>query len=669
MGMNDSLNHGFSLPSDQQAIRARCFHPSGRFVEFKREEIDQSIPERFEKIVLHYPDRIAVQTKNNTLTYFELNRAANRIAHTVLADRGEKDEPVVTLVDQDTDAMAALLGVFKTSKTCVPLDPAYHQVRAAQIVEESRAELILTSSKNLPLAHELARDACQVINLDHIGASVSVDNPGVSTSPDTVADILYTSGSTGRPKGVVQNHRNLLHDVMGFTNSFHICADDRLTLFASPSGGQGLKTVLNAFLNGAAVCIWNAKQEGLVNLARWVITQQISMFNAPPALLGSFMKTLTGEEEFPDLRLIILTGEPASRSCIEEFKQHFSTKCVLVNMFGALEAGQIGLYLIGKTTSIAGETVPVGYQTQDKEVLLVNEAGDNVTFNEIGEIAIRSRYLSPGYWRQPDLTEAKLKTDPDGGDKRLYFTGDLGLMLPDGCLMHKGRKDFRVKIRGYGVDIAEVENVLNSHAAVKDAVGVARHDESGETRFIAYFTVATQRAPTTSELREYLSKTLPDFMIPSVFVRLDAMPLTPNGKIDRRALPEPEKTRPELTISYMAPQSELETRFAGIWREVLCLDRVGIHDNFFDLGGHSLAASQVISRVIQTFQLELPVKALFDAPTVAEMAAIITQHQAKRASEAELPQMLREVEAMTEEEAQKQLAGERARSSSGDRNE
>ena len=657
-----------NLPPDQQAIRARCFHPSGTFVEFKREEIDQSIPERFEKIVLRYPDRIAVQTKNNTLTYFELNRAANRIAHTVLAERGEKDEPVVTLVDQDTDAMAALLGVFKTSKTCVPLDPAYHQVRAAQIVEESRAELILTSSKNLSLAHELARDSCQVINLDHIGASVSVDNPGVSTLPDTIADILYTSGSTGRPKGVVQNHRNLLHDVMGFTNSFHICADDRLTLFASPSGGQGLKTVLNAFLNGAAVCMWNAKQEGLVNLARWVITQQISMFNAPPALLGSFMKTLTGEAEFPDLRLIILTGEPASRSCIDEFKQHFSTKCVLVNMFGALEAGQIGLYLIGKTTSIAGETVPVGYQTQDKEVLLVNEAGDKVTFNEIGEIAIRSRYLSPGYWRQPDLTEAKLKTDPDGGDKRLYFTGDLGLMLPDGCLMHKGRKDFRVKVRGYGVEIAEVEKALRRHEAVKDAVVVAGQYESGETRLVAYY-AASQPAPSLTQLRSVLAKELPDYMIPSAFVLLDAMPLTPNGKIDRGALPDPGKSRPQLDIPYTAPQTAIEKELTKIWAEVLSLNQVGIHDNFFDLGGHSLAASRVISQVIKNFQSELPLQSLFQSPTIAEMAAVIMEHQGKRLGEEELERVLGELESLSDEEAQRLLNEETTSTTKGGRYE
>ena len=658
--MGELSKHKFELPSDQQAIRERCFHPSGTFVEFKREEIDQSIPERFEKIVLHYPDRIAVQTKNNTLTYFDLNRAANRIAHAVLAERGEKDEPVVTLVDQDTDAMAALLGVFKTSKTCVPLDPAYHQVSAAQIVEESRAELILTSSKNLSLAHELARDACQVINLDHIGASVSVDNPGVSTSPDTFADILYTSGSTGRPKGVVQNHRNLLHDVMGFTNSFHICADDRLTLFASPSGGQGLKTVLNAFLNGAAVCMWNAKQEGLVNLARWVITQQISMFNATPALLGSFMKTLTGAEEFPDLRLIILTGEPASRSCIEEFKQHFSTECVLVNMFGALEAGQIGLYLIGKTTSITGETVPVGYQTQDKEVLLVNEAGDKVTFNEIGEIAIRSRYLFPGYWRQPDLTEAKLKTDPDGGDKRLYFTGDLGLMLPDGCLMHKGRKDFRVKVRGYGVEIAEVEQALRRHEAVKDAVVVAGQYKSGETRLVAYYT-ASQPAPSLTQLRSFLAKELPDYMIPSAFGLIDSMPLAPSGKIDRTALPDAGKFRPQLDIPYTAPQTAVEKELTKIWAEVLSLNQIGIHDNFFDLGGHSLAVSRVISRVIQAFQLDISLKDLFASPTVASMAFLITRNQGNKASSEEIERMLYEIDSMSEEEAERRSTISRAK--------
>jgi acyl carrier protein len=235
-------------------------------------------------------------------------------------------------------------------------------------------------------------------------------------------------------------------------------------------------------------------------------------------------------------------------------------------------------------------------------------------------------------------------------------------MLADGCLIHKGRKDFRVKIRGYGVEISEVENALRGHAAIREVLVVGRDNDSAETRLVAYFTTATHRIPTTSELREFLSKVLPDYMIPSAFVRLDAIPVTPNGKIYRSALPAPEKARLELGVPYVAPSNEIEQALSQIWAEVLSVDTVGIHDNFFDLGGHSLSASRVISRVIRTFQLELPLKFLFDSPTVAEMATVIAQYQAKAASQETLERMLREIDSMSEAEAEKLLSAQSRRS-------
>jgi amino acid adenylation domain-containing protein len=630
--MSDFSRYVRKLPPEQQAIRAKCSHTTGTFVEFTKEEVEQSIPQRFERIVRKFPERIAVKTKNNTRTYAELNRAANQVAHTLLAERGDKEEPIVALVDHDANAIATILGVFKTGKTCVPLDPAYHQVRAAHIVEDSRAQLIITNSKNLSLAHELAENARQVINVDDIDATILVDRPGVSISPDTAAYILYTSGSTGQPKGVVQTHRNLLHDVMSFTNSFHICAADRLTLFVSPSGGQGVKTILDAILNGAAVYRWNVKEEGLVNLADWVIAEGISMFNSAPTLCRSFMKTLTGNEEFPKLRLIIVTGEPASASDIELYKKHFSPDCLLVNMFGALEIGRIRVFVIAKETKPAGETVPVGYEIQDNEILLLDANGQEVGSNEIGEIAVRSRYLSPGYWRRPDLTQAKFLPDPDGEERRIYLTGDLGRMMPNGCLEHLGRKDFRVKIRGFSVELEEVEAMIRCHPAVREVVVAARMDESKDSRLIAYIVPEQNHAPTATELRHFLQAKLPEYMTPAAFVFLATLPLSPTGKVDRRALPDPSKSRPKLDTPYVAPRTPIEERLARIWSEVLSLARIGVDDNFFDLGGHSLAATRVVSEVIKTFQLEIPIKSLLQSPTVSEMAAMISGERKARSA-------------------------------------
>jgi acyl carrier protein len=271
---------------------------------------------------------------------------------------------------------------------------------------------------------------------------------------------------------------------------------------------------------------------------------------------------------------------------------------------------------------------------------------------------VRSLYLSAGYWGRPDLTEAKFKPDPQGGDKGLYFTGDLGFRLPDGCLIHKGRKDFRVKIRGYGVEIAEVEKALRHHASIKDVVIVARPNEAGEARLVAYFTSSTQPTPSVSEVRTLLKAKLADYMIPSAFVMLDALPLTPNGKVDRKALPDPGTSRPELDSAYVAPKTLIEQELANIWGEVLSLNQIGIYDNFFDLGGHSLAATRVVSQVIKQFQLELPLQSLFQSPTVAEMASVIAENQAKKLAEKDLNRILSELESLSDEEAQRLVAKE-----------
>jgi len=231
-------------------------------------------------------------------------------------------------------------------------------------------------------------------------------------------------------------------------------------------------------------------------------------------------------------------------------------------------------------------------------------------------------------------------------------------VLPDGCLIHKGRKDFRVKIRGYGVELAEVEKALRNHTGIKEVGVVTPQTESGETRLVGYFTSHAQRSPSVNELRSCLKGKLPDYMIPSAFVKLESLPLTPNGKIDRKALPDPEKNRPELDTEFVAPKTQVEKELAKIWAEVLGVDQVGVHDNFFDLGGHSLLATQFISRVINTFKVELPIKSLFESPTVADMAVVIAQHQAGKEEPEEMTRMLADIESLTEEEAKHLLEQE-----------
>ncbi|HEU4771764.1 MAG TPA: phosphopantetheine-binding protein, partial [Candidatus Udaeobacter sp.] len=309
------------------------------------------------------------------------------------------------------------------------------------------------------------------------------------------------------------------------------------------------------------------------------------------------------------------------------YKQFFSPKCIFVTGLSSNETGPLADYLMGHDTIVTDSAVPIGYASQGKEIVLLNQDDEEVGFNEVAEIVVRSRYLSPGYLRNPRLAKAKFKRDPSENGNRIYRTGDMGLMLSDGCLIHKGRKDFRVKIRGYPVDLKEVETGLRAHPSIHDSVITARTNRLGETVLVAYFVTASEQVPTVSALVRFLAQTLPEHMIPAAFVRLDSIPLNPQNKVDRAALPLPAETRPVLDTPFMAPRCDEEGQLADIWAEILGVDRVGIHDNFFDLGGHSLAATRIVTRVIENFHSELPLQVLFDSPTVEKMAAIIKETQ------------------------------------------
>jgi hypothetical protein len=289
-------------------------------------------------------------------------------------------------------------------------------------------------------------------------------------------------------------------------------------------------------------------------------------------------------------------------------------------VFGSTETGIFRHYFINKDRQITDNNVPVGYAVEDMEILLLNEDGHEVGCQQVGEIAVKSRYLSLGYWGRPNLTQATFHPNPDGGDDRIYRTGDLGCLQPDGCLVHLGRKDLQVKIRGHRVEVEEIERILLEMDMVKEAVVMARQDPSGSKHLVAFLVPNGQPAPTVATLRRLLVEALPDSMIPSAFVMLDAMPLTANGKVDRQALSVPDHARAALESAYVAPRTPVEKVLTEIWAEVLGLEQVGIYDNFFELGGHSLLATQVLSRLHGAFQVELSLRSLFEAPTVANLA-------------------------------------------------
>jgi amino acid adenylation domain-containing protein len=587
-----------------------------------------SLASLFEGHAARHPDRIAVVSGDSRLTYGELNQAANRVAHLLLARLGSSEATVALLFQPGTSIVAAILGVLKAGKIYVALDPSYPQPRTAYMLDDCQATLLLTDTRHVSLAHQVAQGGQGVLNYDEIGPSAAVANPNSAVAGKTPAFLLYTSGSTGNPKGVLHNHRNVLVEVRNYTSDVGIGPEDRLAVWHSFSFANSIRNLYGALMNGAAVFPYDLPGQGLMPLGEWVRGNEISMIHTLATTFRAFVDTLPADATFPSVRVLRLGGEAITSDDVQKFKRHFPPSCLLMHVMGPTETFSIRRHFIGHEWTGGEGKIPVGYPVADKEVLLFDENGRRVGPDETGEIVVRSKYLAVGYWRQPQLTEAAFLPDPDGGAERLYFTGDLGVMRPDGCLMHLGRKDFQVKIRGHRVETGEIESALSKLESVKAAIVHAQPDGDGGQRLVAYVVTAPGKTATIDELRRALARTLPEFMMPSSFVFLEDFPLLPNGKVNRRALPAPSVDRPVLPVPYAAPRDHTESTLTAIWMEVLQLERIGINDRFLDLGGDSLRATQILGRTMRSFSIELSIGDLIQTETIAQMAELITTRTA-----------------------------------------
>lgn len=584
---------------------------------------DLPIGRCFDQHAQAFPSNLAIRGEDAELSYGELNRLANSRAIELRSRGVGSNEPVAILLDQGAAFIAALLGVLKAGGCFVPLDPANPPGRNLQMLQESRARLLVTDSGHVRLAQTLAAGYCEVLDVDLVPAHPHADC-NLEVSPDTLACILFTSGSTGKPKGVMHDHRSLVHNAVRHKEAFGISANDRQTLLYTCSVYGGIRDILNALLSGASLHTFNVKVRGVDGLAEWMRASRITLYCSVATVFRQLAATLNGRDEFPDLRLIKLGGEASHASDVELFRKHFSTGCRLHCGFGSTETGVVRHFFVDRDTRIDGQSVPLGFGIPDMDVALLDEQGRPVASGEIGEIVVRSQFISSGYWQRPDLNERSFDRDPVDPRVRIYHTGDLGVMRADGCLEHRGRKDGLVKIRGNRVEIAEVESALRGVAGVAHAAVVARRDQADEDYLAAYIVYGRTRL-SIGHVRRELAEQLPEHMVPAVFVELDAMPQTPNGKIDKQALPVPEASRPRLEQGYIGPRNPMEARLATLWSHLLRIERVGVLDDFFELGGNSLVAVRLMSRIRADYGIALPLACLLESRTVAALAEVIAR--------------------------------------------
>jgi amino acid adenylation domain-containing protein len=606
----------------------------GRLPRTVPEEREPSIPDRFERQARLHPERLAVADAAEALTYRQLNGLANRIAHAILALRGAGAEPVALLIGGGVPVVAAMLGVLKTGKFYVAVDPAQPAPRTAAILAECRPALLIADGERREQAEALRPGRVPVLDLAALEPGLSEEDPGLDVSASALAYVVYTSGSTGRPKGVMQDHRYVLHLTRVYTEGGGIGAADRLALLYSPSFAGAVRDIHCALLNGAALLRFDVKREGLARLAGWLRRERITVFFAVASTFRHFCRLLGPEDRFPAVRLVELGSETVRAGDVHLFRRHFGGGCRLVVNLGGSEISPVCQLPVDASTQLEGGTVPAGYAAEGVELLLWDEAGRPVAAGAAGELVVRSRWLARGYWGRPELTAAAFLPDPEGGDRRLFRTGDLGRLLPDGCLLHLGRRDLQVKIRGYRVEPAEVEAFFTSTGLVAEAAVTAWPDATGEQNLAAWLVPAHPDAPpTTGELRALAAAALPDYMVPSSLVLLDALPVTAGGKLDRGALPDPRQPAEQPDAAREAPETPVERRLHEIWSALLGRQRIGRHESFFDLGGHSLLALQVVARIAAELRVTLPLGCLFERPTLARLAEAVERARAVEADE------------------------------------
>lgn len=587
--------------------------------DFPRHACAQSLAARFEDIVRQAPDWLALRHGARSLTYDELNRRSNRLAQALLEQLTVQNATILLLLRDPIHHVIAQLGVVKTGRACVPIDVSFPVERQRQIAADSASRLVVAELETLEAALGLGYERASVVIVDDPGVGLSEKNPGLPVPSDSLAYVLYTSGSTGSPKGIMQCQQNLLHVAMLYHRDLGVCPTDRITSPTSPAYTGTIWALLAALMNGAAFVF-----TALDSAAGFVVTlrkEEITVAQLIVSLLRQVTQSFDERLRLPALRLIYTGGETLCAPDVARCARVLPDGCRVIYDYGSTEAGIITHQLVNLSTPAAElptSLYPVGYPVADTEIVLLDDHGAVVAAGQDGEIAVRSNYLSPGYWRDPSLTR-KHYSGPARGGANIFRTGDLGRIGANGCLFHLGRKDSQVKVRGYRINLSEIENALGSLDGVRAAACIAWGSE-GATRIVAYIEKEPAIKVSIKNLREQLSVILPLYMIPAIFMFLERLPISANGKLDRNALPDPPQNRPELDTAYVPPESGLEYRLAQMWMEIFSLDRIGTHDNFFELGGDSLMATRLVSRIQDVFKVALPIGSVFEAKTVHELA-------------------------------------------------
>lgn len=591
---------------------------------FSREDTRQSIASRFRQVVRRAAERAAIRDGERTLTYAELDRSSDRIAAALRRHFAGDHPAVALLLPHEASALLGLLGVAKSAAVYVPLDVEWPRERLDDLLCDAEAAAALTDRRGAAVLERLPNWRGRIVVIDE-----ALDHPAEleaseAPSPDAPACLYYTSGSTGRPKGILVHQAAVLSDARNYACAIEIGGTDRLAWLSPLAFAASKLPIFGALATGACVLPFSVKRRGVPELAEWMRREGITVLSCVPTLFRELAGQLPDGENLPALRAVKLGGEPVLCTDAELFRRKLHRRCVLVNGLGISEAsGTVCFYHWSGGAIPDGPTLPLGYPVDGVEIVLLDDAGRPVPPGRPGEIAVRSRQLALGYWRMPEMTRAKFIEPADGAGARTFRSGDLGRISGDGCLVGLGRKDSTYKIRGQRVDAAEVDAAMLALGEVIQVATVARELANGP-KLVSFVVPAPGKTPSTAEIRRRLRRRLPDFMIPSLLVCLPSLPLLPNGKVDAAVLASMDLPSPDGGAG-VAPRDPLEHQLLHVWESVLRVKRLGVTDDFFDVGGDSLDAARIFATIERRLRINLPLAELARHSTIESLARAIRE--------------------------------------------
>ncbi|HMR66038.1 MAG TPA: amino acid adenylation domain-containing protein [Anaerolineae bacterium] len=607
---------------------------SNNFAEFVI-TTETCIQDFIEARVQRSPRTLALSCEEEKLTYQALNQRANQLAH-YLRSRGVSADMVVGVcTTRSMEMVVGILGILKAGGAYLPLDPAYPQERLAFILEDAQVSLVVSQSEVL---EALPQHAAEVICLDRDWAKVANcpgENPPKIASAKDLAYVIYTSGSTGKPKGVMIPHRSLCHFVQIVYTALDISEQDVYLHTASVAYALSVRQLMVPLAYGAAIVLaTSAQARDPLLMFELIKAKKITLMDVVPSFWRTTIQRLAElpaeeRQQLLDnhLRRIVSIGEPLLSDIPFTWRNDFQHQANLVNIFGQTETtGVVATYPIPPEQPDRVEVVPIGRSVPGTQLYILDSDFQPVKAGESGELCVSSPCLARGYLNRPDLTEAKFVTNPfnDGISDRLYRTGDLARCNADGVIEFLGRGDHQVKIRGQRLELGEVEIVLREHPGVSNCVVSVRGDEPDNKYLVAYVVPAADQSLAPADLRDFMRQRVPDYMVPAAYVFLEALPVTPNGKIDRLALPAHSWSAPsDQPRAVDKPRNDLDRQLIKIWQELFKLDQVSIHDNFFDLGGHSFLGVRLFACIERDLGVRLPLTTLFQAETIAQLSDVM----------------------------------------------